>query len=52
MDNSKDRRTNDRRKFNYTAYFPERRAGQERRVNMARRADSTNNHNLKVASGL
>ena len=31
------RRVNDRRKFNYTAYSPERRAGEDRRaVNMER----------------
>ncbi len=33
MDNFKEKRTvNDRRKFNYTAYFPERRSGKERRA--------------------
>ncbi len=33
MDNFKEKRTvNDRRKFNYTAYFPERRSGSDRRT--------------------
>jgi len=33
MDDFKERRTvNDRRKFNYTAYLPERRSGKDRRA--------------------